>query len=97
MTLQAALKNSSRSSAPTVRFLAKLQPLQEPPNGRITEGLTREAFQEHPSLTNGGRGALIYILLEKLFFIFACFRRSAGRLLRLEGFSLLDDPSVALH
>jgi hypothetical protein len=38
ITLQLALKNSSRSSAPTVRFLREAHPLHKAPYGGVAEG-----------------------------------------------------------
>ena len=46
ITLQAALSHSSRSIAPTLRFLTKAEPLEQPLHGRVTQGFARGVLQE---------------------------------------------------
>jgi hypothetical protein len=65
ITLQAALENSSRSSAPTSVFSGEAQPLHEAPYGGVAESRARYVLQEAASLADGDGRALFYVLSEK--------------------------------
>jgi hypothetical protein len=65
ITLQAHLKNSSRSSAPIVRFLREAQPPHTTPDGGVARGRARYALQKAASLADGGAWALLYVLFEE--------------------------------
>ena len=72
ITLQAALKNSSRSSAPTLRFLREAHPLHKAPYGGVAQIRSRYVLQKAASLADGGAWALLYILFEKELGFLVC-------------------------
>jgi hypothetical protein len=65
VTLQAALRHSSRSSAPTVVFSRVAPPLEEPPQGHVAKALASELLQEAAPFSNGDRESCAYVLLEE--------------------------------
>ena len=94
ITLQADLKNSSRSSAPTVRFLREAKPLHQPPYGGVAHIRPRHVLQKAASFAGGGAWALHYILFEKGSGFLARLAGSSGALFGREGVSL-SDPLLA--
>jgi hypothetical protein len=91
VTFQAHLKNSSRSSAPIVRFLREAQPLHQPPDGGVAKGRVSYVLQEAASLRDGGAWALLYVLFEENSGFLACL---AGPSRALSG---LKRPSFSGH
>ena len=51
ISLQASLKNSSRSTAPTLRFLAEAESLEKPPDGGVTQCLAGELLSRKRRLS----------------------------------------------
>lgn len=65
--LQAALKNSSRSTAPALHSLAEAESLEKPPEYvGFAQSLARKLLQQATSLKDGGRRALLHVVLEQL-------------------------------
>ena len=96
VTFQAHLKNSSRSSAPTLRFLREAHPLHRAPYGGVAKGRASYVLQEAASLRDGGAWALLYVLFEEDSGFLVGFAGSSKPLSGLDRFSLASDPSVAL-
>jgi hypothetical protein len=96
ITLQAALSHSSRSGAPTVRFLGEAKPLHQPPYGRVAHIRSRYVLQKAASFADGGARALLYVLFEKGSGFLVRLAGSSGALSWREGVSLSDPPSVSL-
>src|SRR5215213_11944597 len=59
VTFQAHLKNSSRSSAPIVRFFERSHPLHTAPYGGVAKGRVSYVLHEAASLRDGGAWALL--------------------------------------
>jgi hypothetical protein len=95
ITFQAYLKNSPRSSAPTVRFLGGAEPLHQPPYGRVAKALAGYVFQKAASLRDGRGRALLHVLQEHSGFRLPC--GAARALLGPEGVSPTGGPRVALY
>ena len=75
VTRQAALKNSSLSTAPQPFFPTEAKALQKPPDGRVAEGLACEVLKKATPFRNGGRRAFLDVSFEELL----------GRLIYLRG------------
>ena len=95
-TLQAVLSHSSRFTAPTVRFLAKAHPLQEPLYRREAQRIAGNTLQKQPSVAHGGCGTLLEVFFEQLLDRFVGLGRSPSALPGLEGGSSVGDPGVSL-
>ena len=86
ITFQAHLKNSSRSSAPTLRFFERsLEPLHQPPDGGIAKGRGGYVLQEVTSLADGGTWTLLYVLFEKDLGFLVCLAGPSRALSGLKG------------
>src|SRR5215212_8728311 len=97
ITLQVALKNSSRSSAPTVLFSREAKPLHQPPYGGVAEGRAGYVLQKAAPLSDGGGRAFLYIPFEEeLAFLAYLLVGSSGALSGLKRPSFSSDPRVAL-
>ena len=97
ITFQAALKNSSRSSAPTVSvFLGEAHPLHKAPYGGVAKGRGGYVLQEAASLADGGSWALLYILLQEGLGFLRYYAGSSWALSGLKRPSLASHPRVAL-
>ncbi len=97
ITFQAALKNSSRSSAPILRFLGEDHPLHQSPHGRVAEGRGGYVLQEAAPLKDGRDRALLYVLLEQDPGLdFADLVGTTGALPGLERPSFSGGPPIAL-
>jgi hypothetical protein len=95
-TFQAALKNASRSSAPTVRFFGEAQPLHQPPYGGVAKGRGGYVLQEVTSLADGGAWTLLYVLFEKDSGFLVGLAGPSRALSGLKGTSFSGGSGVAL-
>src|SRR5215207_7839847 len=94
--LQAALRNSSRSAAPTDLFSAPAQPLEHPADGGVTYRNPGHFLQELAPLGEGGRRTLFEIRFQEPACSFAQLRLGAGALLRSERLPFAGRGCVAL-
>src|SRR5215212_6475140 len=96
ITLQVALKNSSRSSAPTVLFSREAKPLHQPPYGGVAEGRAGYVLQKAASLSDGGGRTFLYIPFEEELAFLAYLVGPSGALSGLERPPFSGGSRVAL-
>jgi hypothetical protein len=95
--LQAALKNSSRSLAPTDLFSAPPHPLEHPRNGRLAHAYPRNPLQVLAPRGERGSRTLLHVGLQEPPGTPVHLWAGAGTFLRGERFSLIGHPRVSLN